>query len=162
MSGSWSSQYPVPDKRFDLSIKSISGIQEVHSMSMADLLTHCSRVTHICGSGLTIISSDNDLLPGQCHAIIWTNDGILLIGPLGTIVSEILIKLYSFSFRKMHLKMLSGKWRPFCLGLSVLLGKSRTWHEVGSYREINAMCFFQSCFQRWIYHYTKTEMLSFW
>ena len=29
-------------------------------------------------------------------------------------------KIYTFSFRKMHLKMLSGKWLWFCLGLSVL------------------------------------------
>ena len=31
---------------------------------------------------LTIIGSDNDLLPERQQAIIWTNTGILLIGPL--------------------------------------------------------------------------------
>ena len=54
-------------------------------------LTHWGRVTHIRVCKL---------------AIIWTNTGILLS--------------YTFSFKKMHLKMLSGKWRPFCLSLNVL------------------------------------------
>ena len=44
------------------------------------VLTHWGRVTHICISNLTIIGSDNSLLPGRCQAIIWTNAGILLIG----------------------------------------------------------------------------------
>ena len=83
-------------------------------------LTHWSRVTHICVSELTIIGSDNGLLPGWRQAIIWTNDGILLIGPLGTNFSEILFRTQTFSFNKMHLKMSSAKWRPFCLGLNVL------------------------------------------
>ena len=55
-----------------------------------------------------------------CQAIIWTSAGILLIGSLGTNFSEILNEIYLFSFKKMHLKMSSGKWRPSCLGLNVL------------------------------------------
>ena len=51
-------------------------------------------------------------------------DGILLIGPLGTNFSEILIEIQIFLFRKMHLKMSSAKCRPFCLGLNVLMGSS--------------------------------------
>ena len=47
------------------------------------------------------------------------NDGILLIGPLGTNFTEILIKIHEFSFQKMHLKMSSRKWWPFCLCLKV-------------------------------------------
>ena len=43
-------------------------------------------------SEITIIGSDNGLLPGRHQAIIWTNAGILLIGPSGTHVSEILIE----------------------------------------------------------------------
>ena len=78
------------------------------------------RVTHICVSTLTIMGSDNGLSPGRRQAIIWTNAGILLIGPLGTNFREILIKIYKFSFKKMHLKTSSGKWRPSCLGLNVL------------------------------------------
>ena len=84
-------------------------------------LTHWGRVTHICVSKLTIIGSDNCLSPGRRQAIIWTNAGILLIGSLGTNFSEILIEISAFSFKKMHLKMSSGKWRPSCLGLNVLM-----------------------------------------
>ena len=83
-------------------------------------LTHWGRVTHIPFSKLTIIGSDNGLSPGRRQAIIWTNAGILLIRNLGTNFSKILSKIYTFSFKKIHLKMLSGKWRPFCLGLNVL------------------------------------------
>ena len=68
----------------------------------------------------TIIDSDNGLSPGRYRAIIWTNTGILLIGPLGTNVNEILIKIRTFSFKKMLLKMSSAKWRPFCLDINVL------------------------------------------
>ena len=77
-------------------------------------------MTHICVSKLTIIGSENGLSPGRRQAIIWTNDGILLIRPLGTNFSEILIEIHTFSFKKMHLKMSSGKLRPFWLGLNVL------------------------------------------
>ena len=77
-------------------------------------------MTRICISKLTIMGSDNGLSPSRHQAIIWTNAGILLIGPLGTNFSEILIKVYTFSFTKMHLKMTSGKWRPFGLDLNVL------------------------------------------
>ena len=85
-----------------------------------DPLTHWGRVTHICVGNLTLIGPDNGLLPGGRQAIIWTNAGILWIGPLGTNVSEILIKILTFSFKKMRLKVSSAKWRPFCLGLNVL------------------------------------------
>ena len=83
-------------------------------------LTHWGRVTHICVGNLTINGSDNGLSPGQRQAIIWTNAGILLIGPLGTNFSEILAEIITFSFKKMYLKVLSAKWQPFCLGLNVL------------------------------------------
>ena len=75
---------------------------------------------HICVVKLTIIGSDNGLPPRRRQAIIWTNAGILLIGPLGTNFIEILIGIQTFSFKKMHLKMSSAKRRPFCLGLNVL------------------------------------------
>ena len=83
-------------------------------------LTHWSRVTHICVGNLTIIGSDNGLSPGRRQAIIWTNAGILLIVPLGTNFNEIVIGIQTLSFKKMHLKMSSTKWRPFCLGLNEL------------------------------------------
>ena len=77
------------------------------------LLTHWGQVTHICIGNLTIIGSDHGLVPGWHHTIIWTNAGILLIGPLGTYFSEILIKILSFSFKKKCLKVFSAKWQPF-------------------------------------------------
>ena len=75
-------------------------------------------MTHICVGNLTIIGSDNGLSSGRRQAIIWTNAGILLIGLLVTNFCEIVIKIHTFSFKKMHLKMASAKWRPFCLGLN--------------------------------------------
>ena len=86
----------------------------------ANELTHWGWVTHICISELTIIGSDNGLLPGRRQAIIWNNAGLLLIEPLGTNFSEISIGIQTFSFKKMHLNMSSAKWRPFWLGLNVL------------------------------------------
>ena len=83
-------------------------------------LTHWGRVTHICVSKLASIVSDNGLSPGRRQAIIWTNAGILLIGPLGTNFSEILIEIHTFSIKKMRMKVSSVKRRPFCLGLNVL------------------------------------------
>ena len=94
-----------------------------NSMSWVDsfnTLTHWGRVTNICVSNLTNIGSDNGLSPGRRQAIIWTNARILFIGPLGTNFNEILIEILTFSFKKMRLKVSSGKWRPFCLGLNVL------------------------------------------
>ena len=83
----------------------------------ANELTHwgewCIYVMHIYK--LTNIGSDNGLSPGRRQAIIWTNAGILLIGPLGTSFSENSIEIHTFSFNKMHLKMSSAKWHPFCL-----------------------------------------------
>ena len=84
-------------------------------------LTHWGQVTHICVSKLTIIGADSGLSPDRRQAIIWTNAGLLLIGPLGTNFSEILSEIHAFSFKKMHLKMSSAKWRPFCLGLNMLI-----------------------------------------
>ena len=75
------------------------------------------RVTCICVSKLTIIGSDNGLSPRRRQAIIWSNAGMLLIGTIGTNFSEILNEFHTFSFKKMHLKMSSGKWRPFCLNM---------------------------------------------
>ena len=86
---------------------------------MSDL-THWGRVTYIYVSKLTISGSDNDFSPERRQAIIWNNAGTFLKGPLETNFSDFLIGIKIFSFKKMHLKMSSAKWRPFCLGLNVL------------------------------------------
>ena len=84
-------------------------------------LTHWGRVMHICVGKLTIIGSDNGLAPERRQAIIWTNAGILLIGPLETNFSEILIEIQTFSLKKIRLKMSSEKCCSFHLGLNVLI-----------------------------------------
>ena len=61
---------------------------------------------------LAIIGLDNGLSPDWHQAIIWTNTGINY--------SEILIDVHKFSFKKMYLKISSGKWRAFCLSLNAL------------------------------------------
>ena len=76
-------------------------------------------MTHICLGKLTVIGSDNGLSPGRHKAIIWTNAGILLIRTLGTNLSEILNKIDTFSYNKMHLNNVVSEmaaiWsRPQC------------------------------------------------
>ena len=51
----------------------------------------------------------------------------LVIGPIGTNFSKILIEIQTFSLKKMYLKMSSGKWWPFCLGLNMIRGHHSTW-----------------------------------
>ena len=92
-------------------------------VNLSSMLTHWGQVTHICVSKLSIIGSDNGLSRGQRQASIWTNTGILLIGPLRTNFSEISNGIQTFAFMKMCLKMSYGKCRPFWLGLNVLRHK---------------------------------------
>ena len=97
------------------------------------MITHWDRVTHICINKLTRIGSDHGLSPGRCQAIIWTNAGILLIGPLGTNFIEILIETHTFSFKKMLLIMSSGKCRPSCLGLNMITtSRDDQWQDGSS------------------------------
>ena len=89
------------------------------------VLTHWSRVMHICVSNhqaewrihasVTIIGSDNGLLPDRHQVITWTNAGILLIGPLGTNFREIWIKILIFSFKKCIWKCHLRNWGHFLL-----------------------------------------------
>ena len=88
------------------------------------------QVTHICVGNLNIIGPDNGLSPGRRQTIIWTNAGILLVGPLGTNFSEILIEIHTFWFNKMRCKLSSEKWRPFCLGLNVLIPHFHEWYNL--------------------------------
>ena len=51
---------------------------------------------------------------------IWTNTVLLSIGPIGTNFSQIICKIQTFSFKKMHLKISPEKCWPFCLSLNGL------------------------------------------
>ena len=106
-------------------VGNLSVLRRMDSMASSEsqtkcALTHWGRMTHICVGKLTIIGSDNGLSPGRRQAIICTNAEILLIRPLRTNFSEILIEFHMFSIKNMHLKMSSAKWRSFCFGLNVL------------------------------------------
>ena len=57
----------------------------------------------------------------------------ILIGHLGTNLSEIRIAIQTFSLTKIHLKMSSAKWLLFCLGLNVLIDITGThWKTTGA------------------------------
>ena len=71
----------------------LSGLSTHSCPNFCGGLTHWGRMTHIWVNKLTIIGSDNGLSPERRQAIIWTNAGILLIGPLGTNFGEILIEI---------------------------------------------------------------------
>ena len=94
--------------------------QDLHVKTAFKFKTHWGRVLHMRIGNLTTTGSDNGLSPVRCQAIIWINAGLVLIGPLATNFSEILIEMNAFSSKKMHLKMTSAKWWLFCFGLNVL------------------------------------------
>ena len=83
------------------------------------MLTHWGRVMHICVVELTVIGSDDGLSPGRRQAIIWTDVGISLTGPLGTNFIVILIRIQTFSFKKaledIVCEMASILSRPQCV-----------------------------------------------
>ena len=67
------------------------------------------------------IASDNGLVPVWHQAINWTSAAKLSIRPQGTYFGELFLKIQKFSYKIMHLKMLSAKWRSFCVGLNELM-----------------------------------------
>ena len=71
----------------------------------------------------------------MCQAIIWTNDGLLLNEPLGRNFSEIRMKTWQFSFKKMNLKMSSAKWWPFCLNSRYHTSSHQSSQRQGKYLE---------------------------
>ena len=88
-----------------------------------------------CVGKLTIIASDNGLSPGRRQAIIRTNAGILLIWPLVTKFSEILIEIHTFLFKCTWKCRLCVKWRPFFLGPNVLTISFTLIYKVKNYEE---------------------------
>ena len=112
-----SDHFCLPSQNYCLSwvykIHYVDGDNDISNEPLTGALTHWGRMTHICVGKLTVIGSDNCLSPERRQAIIRTNVGILLIGPLGTNFSEFVIAIHTCLFNKMHLKMSSAKWRPF-------------------------------------------------
>ena len=62
------------------------------------------------------IGSDNGLPPIRRQAIIWTNAGLLSIGPLGINLSEILIKIQNFLFQNAYDNIVCKKGGHFVQG----------------------------------------------
>ena len=94
-----------------------AGVVTTHQVDVD--LTHWDRV---CVGNLTTIGSDNGLSHGRRQAIFWTNAAISFVNwTLRINFSEMLIEIQTFSFKQMHLKMSSAKWRPFYLALNVLI-----------------------------------------
>ena len=85
----------------------------------------------------------------------------LLIQTLWANLREILSEIHTFSFKKMHLKMMSGKLQSFCLGLNVLMcGSSAQIHP----KPFKLMTSKPSNKQSWILYYhckdTVTSLLA--
>ena len=59
-------------------------------------------------------------MPGRRQVLILTYADILLIAPLGINFAHILITVQTFSFRKIHLNVSSGKCQPLFRGLNIL------------------------------------------
>ena len=68
----------------------------LHSI-VSQPLTHWCRWRIYASLNWVTLGSDNGLSPIRRHAIIWTNDGMSLIGPLGTHFKETLIKIHTFT-----------------------------------------------------------------
>ena len=69
-------------------------------------LTHWGRVAHMWVSKIDVIVLDHGLSPGQHQIIIWINAGMLSIRPSRRNFNEMLIEIYTFLFKTMHLKNL--------------------------------------------------------
>ena len=87
-------------------------------------LTHWGRMTHICVSKLTIIGPGNGLSPGRRQAIVWTNIGILLIGPLSNklqwnLYRNSYIFIHENAFENVVWKMVAILSRPQCVKIMI-------------------------------------------
>ena len=103
--------YPIPLLHLALAAFTVS----VGLNLKVSFIFNSLRQSDVCISKLTIIGAVNGLLPDWHQAIIWTNDGIYcLLKPQEKNFSKICNKIHTFSFKKMHFKMSSGKWQPFC------------------------------------------------
>ena len=114
-------------------------------------------MTHICLSILNTIGSDNVFPPDRRQAIIWTNAGILLIGPVGTNFSEILIEILIFSIKKMRLNVSSAKMWQFRLGLNVLMTYGCQFYK---FHVTCLLCFINIEWVRWWFLFPASRNLQ--
>ena len=117
---------------------SLSATQELYN----SLLTHCDQMRHIFVNKLSVIASDNGLSAGRRQAIIWTNAGILLIGPFGAKFNDIFTEIHTFSFKKTHFKMAAILSRPQCVNCkpsrdNPASGRDGFWKDAQQFRFTN-------------------------
>ena len=103
-------------------------------------------MTHIYVNKLTIMGSDNGLSPGRRQAIIWTNAGILSIGPLGINFSKKIYQNYNIfiqpnAFKSFVCELAAILSRPQCVKLHI---KAESHPLVGITYDCNVFCF-DSC-----------------
>ena len=160
----------------------ISFLKLLSHLSGANELTYWGRVMHIYITKLTIIGSNNGLLPGWHQAIIWTNAGILFIRNLGINFNVKLSEIHIFSFKKMLLKMLSMKRRPSCLGFNVsayhmkeantslkLLTHFINFFQLKTHFRLMVITWIRNCIKRqisnfhvFLYYQIKSEFGNIW
>ena len=93
------------------------GTKSLHSISYWDLETE----THICVNKLSRHWFRYWLVHVRCLAIIWTDVGLLSMGPWRSYFNKILIKIQQFTLKRMHVRMSSAKYWPSYLGLNMLI-----------------------------------------
>ena len=94
----------------------LSSLECVTSLRLSDTYNVTVSINEV------IIASDNGLSPIRRQAIILNNAGLLLIGSLGAIFSEILIKIHQLSFKKMHFKNVVCKTAAILSPISMCSG----------------------------------------
>ena len=94
---------------------------ENHTFSGTNDLSHWGlAMPYAILWSLVIIGSGSGLLPVQHQATNSANADLLSIRRLEPYFSEMSFENRAFSFKEMHLKMLSAKWQPFCSCFNVL------------------------------------------
>ena len=83
-------------------------------------LINWGRVTHICVSKINHHWSREWFVAWSAPSHYLNQCWIIVHWNLKNKLQWNLNKICTFTFKKMHLKMSSVKWRPFCLGLNML------------------------------------------
>ena len=86
------------------------------SHNMLTFSWHCLFLTHLPLAPHICVIKRRQTSPVRRQAINWTNTELLSIGHIENKPQSNFDQSINFSFMKMHLKMSSAKWRPFCQG----------------------------------------------